>query len=230
MAIHDMTSRLDLYRFIHKALRACMSDALVSVGRMDPDDAAEVEQVLGKVRTLLNFCRGHLEHENHHVHPALELREPGSSRRIALEHVAHMQEIDDLRSAVLAVERTTGKARQHACARLYRALALFVGENFVHMETEEAEHNAALWRTHSDDELLAIEHRIVGSLSPEEAEISFRWMIPALSPAERVAFLSAIKAAAPAPVFQGILAGIRPHLGDLDWRKLSGALLSPVAA
>ena len=34
--------RFDMYVGIHKALRPMMTDALLALGRMDPDDAAEV--------------------------------------------------------------------------------------------------------------------------------------------------------------------------------------------
>jgi len=55
--------------------------------------------------------------------------------------------------------------------RLYRHLALFIGENLQHMQVEETENNAALWALYSDDELAAIHDRLLASVPPKK----WRW-------------------------------------------------------
>jgi hemerythrin-like domain-containing protein len=213
------TPRYDIYAFIHKGLRAFMAHTLVRVGRLDPDDAAEVAEVSAEVRALIAISRSHLEHENAVVHTAMNERAPGSAALIESEHEHHVQALDEL-EALLA--RVAGDAA--AARALYRALAVFVAENFEHMQREETDHNAVLWATHTDAEILALEHRIVGSLSPDEAQLSMRWMLPHMAPAERAAMLGGMRAQAPAEAFDGLLSVIRPLLGGRDWRKLALAL------
>jgi hypothetical protein len=213
------TPRYDIYAFIHKGLRAFMAHTLVRVGRLDADDAAEVAEVGQEVRVLIEICRNHLQHENEIVHPAMQARAPGSAAAIEAEHVHHGAALDDLSRLLAGVP---GNAA--AALALYRRLAVFVAENFEHMQREETEHNAVLWATHSDAEIMALERRIVGGLSPEEAQLSMRWMLPHMTPAERAELLGGMRTQAPAEVFNGLLSLIRPLLGGRDWRKLSLAL------
>src|SRR5512139_2725091 len=129
--------RYNMYAFIHKALRAFMGDTLSGIGRMDPDDAADLEGGIDQLRELLDLCRLHLEHENRFVHPALEACAPGSSSQVAGEHVHHAADIDALDELADAVVLApAGAARAAAANRLYRQLAVFVGINFEHMDYE----------------------------------------------------------------------------------------------
>ena len=218
------TPRHDIYRFVHKALRAFMSDALNAAGSMDPHDDAERSKVLAQVRELLDFCQGHLRKEDHFVHSAMEERAPGSTRATAGDHKEHLHSFDEIEAARLAVEQTEGNARTAAAALLYRKLALFVGENFVHMNVEETENNEVLWRTHSDAELIAIEQAIVASLSPQEKMFSGRWMLPVLTPDERALVLSNMRMSLPPQAFVGILTMLMQRLSDTNWRKLTTAI------
>ncbi len=211
--------RHDIYAFIHKGLRAFMAHTLVRVGRLDPHDAAEVAEVGAELQGLLAICRGHLEHENNVIHAAMQARAPGSATALGIEHEGHLVAIDQLDQLL---EQVPGNSE--AAQALYRALAQFVAENFEHMQREETEHNAVLWATHTDDEIRALEHRIVSSLKPEQSAVSMRWMLPHMTPAERAMLLGGMRRTAPAEVFDTVLSQVRPLLGGRDWRKLSLAL------
>jgi hypothetical protein len=224
--------RFDIYRPIHKALRNCMSDTLVRVGNADGADDAEIAGVLAQVRVLASFCTMHMAKENTLVHVAMEARRPGSSAHVATEHEHHEWALDKLMSLAGEVEAAQGAGRDVALLRLYRYLAVFVAENFMHMNVEETDHNAVLWATHSDAELHRIEQAIVASIPPEDKALAMRWMLPALSHGERVALLSGMRAHMPPPAFEGILGIARQHLREADFRKLSDALdaAEPLAA
>ena len=223
--------RYNMYAFIHKALRAFMGDTLSGIGRMDPDDAADLEGGLDQLRELLDLCRLHLEHENRFVHPALEACAPGSSSQVAGEHVHHAADIDALDELADAVVLApTGAARAAAANRLYRQLAVFVGINFEHMDYEESEHNAVLWRHYSDAELLGIEAELHAALSPTERAQGLRLMLRALDHRERLRLLGGMRAHAPAAAFEGALALARSLLAERDWQKLEQALQPAAAA
>ena len=213
------TPRHDIYAFIHKGLRAFMAHTLVRTGRLDVNDAAEVAEVSEELRALLTICRHHLDNENTYVHTAIAARQPGAWERIAHEHVEHEAAIAELQGMIDALPGDAAALR-----RLYLRLSVFVAENFEHMQREETQMNAALWATHSDEEIMAIEQRIVASHQPQEMQLALRWMLPHLTPEERCAMLGSMRAHAPAEVFAGVLGLIRPLLGGRDWRKLSQAL------
>lgn len=227
VAPQNTQGRHDIYAGIHKALRMFMFDTLPRVGSADSADAECLKDTLAQLRSLLAFCAGHLQHENEFVHAAMEARRPGSTAEIAGDHVHHLQELAQLRSLSDAVEHAAPADSARAMARLYRELTLFVAHNLTHMDIEETRHNAVLWETHTDQELAGIEQAIVASLPAEESALSMRWMIPAMSHAERVATLSGAQAHAPAEVFKGLLGIARANLSAREWSALAAALSVP---
>ena len=223
-------ARMDMYASIHKALRAMMADTLLAVGRMDPADGLDLARVTDRVLELLQFCATHLLHENEFVHTAIEARAPGGSARIAHEHEEHEQHIASLAAAVESLRACDAALRTAPALELYRSLSRFVAENFEHMLVEETAHNAVLWARYTDAELLDIHHRLVASIPPAEMMTVARWMVPFMSPAERTAMLSDVRANAPAPAFQAILDTVRPHLSENEWGKLARSLDLPALA
>jgi hypothetical protein len=216
--------RLDLYTGIHKALRACMTEALVALGRMDPDDELEVADATERVMQLLDFCAGHVKHENQFVHAAIEARSPGAAAALAHEHDEHEREIARLASAVGALRGAPRDGRAALAAALYAELGLFVAGNFQHMRREEVEHNAVLWACYTDAELAGVHDALIASIPPQEMLDTMRWIVPSLSHPERVALLADVQAKAPPPAFRAILGVAAPHLRAPEWEKLADAL------
>lgn len=221
---HIPLARFDIYHRIHKALRACMADTLLWVGRLDCADPRDVGAAMAQVRSIAVFCASHLDHEDDFVHPALEARQPGAARQTEHEHGHHAATCAHLAALADAVAAAHGPAVQAAAHQLYRALALFLADSIIHMDMEETDNNAVLWAGHSDDQLIAIEHAIVASLTDEERATTMRWMIPSMTPTERLALLDGVRQQAPAPVFAGMLAGMQPLLAANDWVKLCDGL------
>lgn len=219
--------RYDIYSGIHKAVRAFMFDTLLAVTRVDCNDAQDVEQVMKQVLDLAAFCEGHLMHENTFLHTAMEARRPGSSGTTEQDHAHHLEEIAQLVSLAMAVEQSEATARIAAAADLRRYLSLFIADNLTHMNFEETANNTVLQSLYTDAELGAFEHAIVASLTPEEMVVALRWMIPAMSPAERADLLAGMRENAPPPAFEGALAIARTHLSLRDWDKLAHALALP---
>jgi Hemerythrin HHE cation binding domain len=216
--------RIDLYSTIHKGLRVFMTRSLEAVGRMDAADAEDVAQTIAQLRTLLGLMRTHMHVENQFVHPALEARRPGASRRTASEHAGHEEAFEQLHSAILVLERADRAARGGAATLLYRRLALFVGENLEHMHFEETENNALLWAAYSDAELARIHDALLASIAPEERALVLHWMLPVPAAAKRAEMLTGLQAKLPAAAFAGLLAGLQPALSVRDWAKLAGAI------
>jgi hypothetical protein len=222
--------RFDMYLAIHKALRAYMGETLSALGRMDNNDEHDVAAALAQLRELLQVCDSHLQHENDFVHSAMERRRPASTARISAEHIEHQHELGDLRAAIIVVENSQGSDRQLAARYLYRQFALFVAENFEHMQREEIDHNAILWSAYTDAELHAIEAELVASIPPAQMMVIARWLLANNDHAYRVNMLSGLRAHAPRPVFEGVLAVAQTNLTERDWRKLASALQLAEAA
>ena len=205
-------TRHDIYGRAHKALRAIMSETLVALGRANLAEDCEAREALARLEEMLAFCETHARLENEFIHRALEERRPDAACGLAREHAAQDAEIAQLREAARRLEPT-----------LHRQVALFVARNFLHMEDEETHGNALLHEAFSDEEISAIERRLVGSRPAAEAMASLRWMLPAMSHPERVALLQGMRHAPPA-VFEGALAVARSHLAPRDVQRLEEVL------
>ncbi len=223
------TPRPDLYTPIHKALRAFMADTLQRLGAMDLEDDAERCATLAQVEQLLDELRGHLGRENLFVHAAMEARRPGSSVRIAGEHVAHLEHIHNLEDEAQALRDALPAQRAEFAQRLYRHLAEFVADNLLHMACEEREHNAALWSLYGDAELAAMHDRLVASLTPVELALTMRWMAVGLNLQELTGLFRDLQTKAPPEAVRALLDIVQAHLPAARWAKLARALgLPPV--
>jgi hypothetical protein len=216
--------RFDMYGPIHKALRSFMCDTLLRAGRLDVNDAAELDATLGQVDALLAFCLDHLERENTFLHAAIEARQPAGAKRTADDHVEHIETIAALREETAALRRAKAQTQPVLAHRLYHHLALFVAENFQHMHIEETANNAALWALYSDAELLEIHARLLAGIPPAKELLVARWMIPALCPMERAAIMGHAKTAMPPEAFLGVLSHLQPHMDAPGWSKLTAAV------
>jgi hypothetical protein len=66
------------------------------------------------------------------------------------------------------------------------------------MHAEETENNAVLWEHYSDAELAGIHRTILASVGPQLMNENLRALAPAVTPSERAALLSRLRAGQPA--------------------------------
>lgn len=217
----EAATRYDIYRWIHKALRARMGRVITLAGQIDVTDLPALQATLDGVDALLAQCRAHLAHENDFVHAAMEAVQPGSSADAAAEHQHHVRHIDTLCAASTALRQ---QPTSDAALRLYHALALFVSENLVHMHMEETEHNAVLWRHCTDAQIQAVEQRLLASLPPAELADTLPWMSLGLNATERAQLLGGLQQSVPAPVFEAMLDSAMAPLTEPQRTALARAL------
>ena len=148
----------------------------------------------------------------------------GAARQASEDHADHETSLAIISAQIAQVRESSGCTRTRAALRLYRLLAIFVGENFLHMHMEETDHNEALWLACSDAELIELEHRIHAMIQPAEMALALRWMIPAMTPAERLAVMGPLREAVPPAVFESLLDDVRPHLDARALAKLESGL------
>jgi hypothetical protein len=223
----SIAPRFDMYRGIHKALRACMGETLAALGAMDPDDPPAAARALAQLRDCLDLLAVHLDHEETYVIGAIERRRPGAAAGNARDHIGHERELRELAEMCAQLELAVASGspdRMTDAHRLYLAFADFVAENFVHMANEERHMNAILWSLFSDDELHAIEGAIIASQSPQESMRGLRWIFPSITPAERAAMALGARATMPPQAFGPLVAFVRTLLSPDDQAKLDDAL------
>ena len=127
---------------------------------------------------------------------------------------------------ICQIEQASLPERELLGRRLYRRYAVFVAHDLEHMEIEESELLMALHEAFTDDELKAIEGRIIAGVPPQKMAAVMMLMAPALNHGERVELVAKLQKAMPEPAFNGLLAGaIKPSLDGKDYSAVVGELM-----
>ena len=219
-------TRYNFYHAIHKALRLGHCRMLPALGALDYRDTLKTAAVMASLRDLLAVARSHLEGENREIHAALEQRLPGAASHAAEDHDGHENSFLEIEELICQLERQDPAGRARAGRRLYKRYAVFAAHDLEHMHLEETELLTALHEAFTDEELMAIESRIVASVPPQKMAAAMALMAPALNHAERVELLSKLQQAMPEPAFKGLLSGtIAPALGHREYSAVIGELM-----
>lgn len=207
---------VDLYRDIHKGIRAELFAITTAAGNADPasrHDRVALAAHVGDVAALLS---SHAHHEDTAIDPALGAHLPVLAERITADHElleASFDRVVDLASSAV-------DARDHDRRRLTQLLHLdlsaFTSEYLAHLVLEERVVMPALEAAIGVDEVLAIHGAIVGSIPPDEMARSLAFMLPAMNADDRAELLGGMRLGAPADVFEGVLGLARSVLGDAD--------------
>lgn len=195
---------VDLYGPVHKGLRLALCELVVRVGRVDLSHAAELQQALDDIAGLLYLYEAHGEHEDRHLHRALEERRAGGSAERALEHLQHRQRIADLHALCLRVAEGDENSNPATWRALQLHLSLFVGEALVHMSLEELDTQPHFDALYSVAELEVLQRRLVGDIGPDEYVTFLRYMLRAQSLPERTALVERLQAVAPPSVLAAV--------------------------
>lgn len=218
-------SRYNLYSMPHKALRRAQMQLLGRLGALDADNKAGIAVIVADMRMLNAAGRGHLEHENIHIHQVIEAHVVGATEQLAEEHEEHERDFDELDALLDEIEAAPPARLAGLLRALYLRYSLFIAADLQHMVEEETETLSLLHQLFGDAELRAIEQRIVSSIDPDTMMAFLRLMIPAMNHGERVEMLGGMKAAMPAPVFAAVCeANVKPYLDASDWTKLERSL------
>lgn len=219
-------TRYNFYRNIHKAIRLGHCRLLAALGSNDFTRDEPTAKLLGELRNFLMLGKGHLEGENREIHAALEQRMPGASSHAAEGHEDHEKAFEELEALMRAVETAPRLEKEKAGRALYYRYALFAAHDFEHMNEEETELLCALQDAFTEEELHAIEGRIVQAIPAPKMAAAMSLMVPALNHGERVELLAKLRTAMPQQAFDGLLAGvIKPSIPANDYTAVIGELM-----
>jgi hemerythrin HHE cation binding domain-containing protein len=214
----------DLYKDIHKAIRAELFAVTAQAGSSDPSDRTARAAIATRVQALFQLLTEHAEHEDTHVQPLIEAHLPHVAPLIAGEHEvieSRMVEIQALANAAVDAPAEEQRARVHA---LYLDLAMFTAAYVEHEEVEERTVMPALDAAVGTEGLLAVHEAIIGSIPPDSLAASLALMFPAMNVDDRTELLGGVRASAPPEVFAGNWALAASVLQDRDMQELAARL------
>lgn len=214
-------SRFNIFNQIHKGLRAMLYDTALTLQQTDFSNPEEAEVAMGKVRVAVNLFDGHAAHEDHFILPAIQQYEPSLVDAFEQEHVEDHELSEKLRGLLTVysyaikpeVKIETGQS-------ITRAFIEFMIFNLEHMAKEESVLNKVLWRYYTDDEIKAINQRIVAAVPQNEMIVASAWMMRGLNNAEISDWLKAVEKTAPRPVFSNLFSTAEKELPQDRFRKV----------
>lgn len=215
---------VDLYRDIHKGIRAELFSLTEEAGRLDPADGADRAAVAAHVRQTVDFLVQHAEHEDTGIQPALEAHLPSLAERVAEEHEALEVRMAGLVELAGAAEVASPGEHARAVHHLYLELATFASVYLAHQDVEERVVMPALEDAVGVDAVGAINGAIIGAIPPPEMARSLAIMLPAMNVDGRAELLGGMRAAAPAEVFEGVWSLTGSVLRPADLEALAARL------
>lgn len=214
---------VDLYRDIHKGIRAELFAVTQRAGSLDPSDHADTAALAAHVHSVVGLLVSHAEHEDGHIQPALELHLPELAAQVEDDH--ERLEARIARLADQAGELGDGAADARADAhRLYVDLAAFTSTYLAHQDLEERVIMPSLEQVIGADAGLAIHQAIVGSIPPQDMARSLAIMLPAMNVDDRTELLGGMQAGAPAEVFTAVWSLATSVLDVRDLEALAARL------
>lgn len=196
---------VDLYRDIHKGIRAELFSLVESAGNTAPGDDLARAALAAHVRDVAGVLEAHAEHEDAVISPALEAHLPELTERISADHEA--LEATFARVVDLADTTATGdREARRVMQLLHLDLASFTSNYLSHQDLEERVVMPALEDAVGPEACLGLHVAIVSSIPPAEMMRSLAFMLPAMNLEDRADLLGGMRAVAPPQAFEGVWA------------------------
>lgn len=214
----------DLYRDIHKGIRAELFAITAAAGSLDPSDAFGWIAFAEHVSSVERMLRTHAEHEDVHIDPVLREHLPELAAGVVAEHrvlEGSFAGIADLARAGASAPDTDRRRLAHLA---YLQLASFTSGYLAHQAVEEAEIMPALEQAIGVEAVIGIHTAIIASIPPDELAQTLTIMFPAMNLDDRVELLGGMRATAPAEAFDGVAGLARSVLSPADFAAVAGRL------
>ncbi|HEX2630917.1 MAG TPA: hemerythrin domain-containing protein [Chitinophagaceae bacterium] len=213
--------RFNTFNQIHKALRALLYDAALTLQQTSFSNPDEAEDALEKLRIVLDVFDKHAQHEDHFILPAIQQYEPSIADSFEQEHVEDHELAEKLRNLMLLFEKQQDPRKKEETGHaILHAFIAFLSFNLDHMAKEETVLNDRLWRYYSDAEIIALNQKIVASIPPAEMQFTAAWMMKGMNNTEITGWLKVVQKTAPEVVFSMLFSIAEKELPAMRFRRI----------
>jgi hypothetical protein len=215
---------VDLYRDIHKGIRAELFAITSVAGSVDPTDRVGRAALADHVVSVGQVLTSHAHHEDAFVDEPLQAHLPDLAERINADH----EQLEARFAAITLLAGDLVRVREGDERRLAHLLHLelsgFTSAYLAHQLLEEGLVMPALERAIGVDAVLGIHTAIVTSIPPDEMARSLAFMLPAMNVFDRTELLGGMQAGAPPEAFAGVVSLARSVLHPGDFAALAARL------
>jgi hypothetical protein len=215
---------VDLYRDIHRGIRAELFDVTLAAGRVDPSDGADRAGVAAHVASVGQVLDLHAQHEDVHIEPVLLEYAPGLADQIATDHHALEARFNFVTELAQAAAEANAADQRRLMHLLYHELSGFTSAYLAHQLVEERVVTPAIEHAIGPDGALGVHVAIVSSIPPEWMARSLAFMLPAMNIDDRTELLTGMKMSAPPEAFDAVTRLARSVLEPADFAALAARL------
>ena len=218
------TVAFDLYRDIHKGIRAELFAVTSEAGRADASRRADRVALADHVRRVVQLLVTHAEHEDRGIQPALVAALPTFAAKIEADHIALDVRLAGLQTMADETVAAPAGVPRSELQHLYVELASFTSAYLEHQDLEERVVMPKLEEMLGVDAVVGIHGAIIGAIPPQELAESLAIMLPAMNVDDRAELLGGMQAGAPAEVFEGVWGLAGSVLAPFDHEALARRL------
>ena len=214
----------DLYRDIHKGIRAELFTITGTAGNIDPSSRGDRAAAADHVLSIAGVLESHAHHEDEVVDPVLQAHLPDLAEVIHADHErleATFAQITDLAQSLVDAP---AREQRRLAQLLHLDLARFTSAYLMHQDLEERTVMQELDRIIGAEACGRLHAAIVGSIPPAEMARSLAFMLPAMNLDDRGGMLGGLRMVAPPDVFSAVLGLARSVLQPADFTALARRL------
>ena len=215
---------VDLYRDIHKGIRAELFDVTLAAGRVDPGCRADRAAVAAHVLSVAETLELHAHHEDEQIEPTLIEHAPGLADQISTDHhvlEARFNFVAELAQSTVDAPVVDQRRLMHL---LYLELSGFTSAYLSHQLVEERVVMPAIERAIGPEGALGIHIAIVSTIPPDVMAQSLAFMLPAMNIDNRTELLTGMKMSAPPEAFDAVMGLASSVLAPTDFTALAARL------
>ena len=225
------TVRYNMFNLIHKGLRAMCYQTAIKLQQADFSDKKSATEVILQLETLLDYFTSHAHHEDHLILPAVSAFAPALADIFENEHIKDEQIGQQVADAIVSWKTATTSTEQvQAGKQICYCFYDFVAFNLEHMNKEERLLNVALWDNYSDQELLVIQQKLLGTIPPAELMEQGRWIARGINADEAVAWAAGIKKTALPAVQDQFFKVLKEEIHPTQYVLIEQRLANPPSA
>lgn len=214
-------TRIRSFAAPHKGLRNVISKFALLLGQTDVRDATALQELKNLGHEMFALLNDHVHTENEHTLRHLEGRAPGSSAHDREDHERLDQVQNNLQQQL---QQLTGKETPEDLHKFYLQFTLFQSQYLEHTHEEEEITERLLQKHFTDDELMQHRQEIMKNIAPETLTLWLKYVIPAQRIDESMGMLSGLKANAPQPFFERVMATIKGEMEQARYEELTRLL------
>lgn len=214
-------ARFDVLGPTHKGLRNGLTELQFTASQLNFADLEQIKRLVKDLKTMAEILDAHAVGEDKFLFPLLEKVNNVVFNILIEEHGGLEGVQEDLLSELGTIERTEDASEREELGSIFvKNLNDFIAHYFIHLQTEELKAIPELYKDFSDQELMQVENQLATVTNSNVSQRFVEFMMPAINPKERIAFMMGLKGNVSDAVFNNMLNTAETVLAKDDFKAL----------